>query len=104
MSGGGGGGYGGPTRNITDCNIVERVPLNSPQAAVLAVLQVGTVLDVEVVTPGPLLVAKHKGQIAGSLTPQTLLDLLDCIAKGRVYVAQVVLIRGGLCEVEVRPR
>lgn len=102
MSGGGGGGYGGPTRQGSDCNIVERVPLNSPQPAVVRTLKVGDVLDVEELNQA--LIARHQGAIAGSLTPQRLLDLLDCIERGNVYVAVVCKVKGGLCEVEIHPK
>ena len=99
MSGGGGGGYP-PPRQGTNCNIVERVPLNSAQPAVVPKLKVGYVLDV-VLQQGTLL-AKHQGAIAGSLTPESLLDLIECIADGNVYGASVVRIQGALCEVEIR--
>jgi hypothetical protein len=102
MSGSGGGGYGGPTRSSTDCNIVERVPLNSPQASVVSTLKPGDRLDVEL--RESVLVAVYKGTVAGALTPQSLLDLIDCIGKGRHYVANVLQLRGAFCEVEIRPR
>jgi hypothetical protein len=111
MSGGGGGGYG-PSRASDDCDIVERTPLNSVQATAAAHVVVGTRLDVEVVQQNgrPVLVAKfppnvHGGAIVGSLTPPSLADLLQCIAKGRFYVAEVVEIQpGALIRVEIRPR
>lgn len=102
MSGGGGGGYPGPTRTRTDCNIVESVPLNSPSPTVLPIVKVGDTLDV--VEQKKVLVALHNGAVAGSLTPASLLDLLDCIAKGKVYVAHVTHRAGGLCQVEIRPK
>jgi hypothetical protein len=83
---------------------VERVPLNSPQAPVLKRLRVGDTLEVEVLNKGQSLVAKYKNEVAGSLTPQALLDLLECIEKGRVYIAHVVELSGGFCEVEIRPK
>ena len=102
MSGGGGGGYSGPTRQSSDCKIVERVPLNSPKPAVVTTLTVGDLLDVE--ERDGSLVALHQGAAAGSLTPQRLLDLLDCIQSGHEYVAAVLKLKGGLCEVEIRPK
>lgn len=102
MSGGGGGGYApsGPSGN---CDIVEPgLPLSSPQKAVLATLKKGDQL--QVVQVGPALEARTaEGKTAGTLTPQSLLELLDCMSKGRKYKATVTEIMGGHCEVEIRP-
>lgn len=111
MSGGGGGGYG-PSRSSDDCDIVERTPLNSVQAAAAAQLAVGTRLDVEVVQQNnrQVLVARfppgvNAGAIVGSLTPPSLADLLQCIAKGRSYVADVIDIQpGAMIRVEIHPK
>lgn len=100
--GGGGGGYSGPTRGTGDCNIVERVALNSPKPAVVGALKVGDVLAVTE-NAGSLVASSSKG-IAGALTPRRLLDLLDCISRGHEYVAVVAKLKGGLCEVEIRPK
>jgi hypothetical protein len=102
MSGGGGGGYGGPTRQGGDCNIIERVALNSPKPAVVTKLKVGDVLAVE--ERGGTLIATYQGADAGALTPNRLLDLLDCIRTGSHYRAIVQRLVGGLCEVEIRPK
>lgn len=107
-SGGGGpyGGYGGGSVQ-TDCNIVEKTALNSPQAAAVAQLQVGTVLSVVLTNNNLSLAAQvpNGGAIVGSLTPQALADLIDCIMKkGRAYIATVTQIRGAYVEVEIRPK
>lgn len=97
-----------PTTSSSDCNIVERVPLNSVQASVLPQLQVGD--DLEVAVVGTTLVAMWPGaggqpaQVAGSLTPRRLADLLECIQQGNDYVAAVLQIRGALVQVEIRRR
>ena len=98
----GGGGVGGGGSGANDCNIIERVPLNSPQAAVIAGLRVNQQLNVE--QRGGSVVALAGTTIAGSLTPRRLVDLIECMNQGREYVAVVVTIRGALCEVEIRPR
>jgi hypothetical protein len=111
MSGGGGGGYG-PSRASDDCDIVERTPLNSVQAGPAGHLTVGTRLDVDVVQQAgrSVLVARfptavHGGAVVGSLTPPSLADLLQCISKGRSYVADVIDIQpGALIRVEIHPR
>lgn len=101
-SGGGGGGGGGGGSAGGDCNIVERVPLNSPKAAVIARLKVSDELNVE--QRGASVVALSGTDIAGSLTPRRLDELIECMNQGRQYVAVVLTIRGALCEVEIRPR
>jgi hypothetical protein len=99
------GGGDGVSDSSSDCEIVERVPLNSPQSAVVTHLRVGLVLDV-VLLKGPpqSLVAQipNAGQVAGSLTPKSLVRLLRCIREGNVYVADVLAIKGGFVEVEIR--
>ncbi len=104
MSGGSsaGGRPSGPTQG--DCNIVEKTPLNSPQAAVIKTLKVGDVLDVDLSKAGKVVVARKAGAIAGSLTPFRLVELIDCMQHGRKYVAVVTQLKGGYCEVEIRPK
>lgn len=110
MSGGGGGGYG-PSRSSDDCAIVEQTALNSVKAAALPQIAVGMRLDVEVrqQNNSSVLVAclpqAVGGAVVGSLTPPSLADLLDCIARGRSYVAVVLSIAApALVRVEIRPR
>lgn len=108
MSGGGGGGYG-PSRSSDDCAIVEQTALNSVKAGPASQLAVGMRLDVDVVQQNnrAVLVARlpNAGAIVGSLTPPSLADLLDCISKGRGYVADVISIQPpALIRVEIRPR
>ena len=101
-SGGGGGGGGG---GADPCDIVETVPLNSPQPAVVATLNIGDVLDVVLVTTGPrpVLEVQRTGQRAGALTHRNHLRLINCITNGRTYRAVVVRKSGGAVEVRVEP-
>ena len=100
--GGGGSGGGG----ITDpCDIIETVPLNSPQPAVVATLNVGDVMDVSLDTSAarPVLEVQHLGRRAGALTHRNHLRLINCISGGRTYQAVVVRKSGGAIEVRVEP-
>jgi hypothetical protein len=101
--GGGGGGSSGGSAGSGDCNIIERVPLNSPQAAVVSTLKVNQQLNVAL-SGGAVVALDGSNNVAGSLTPRRLVDLIDCMNQGRQYVAVVLTIRGALCEVEIRPR
>lgn len=99
---GGGGGEGGPD----PCDIVEIVPLNSPQSAVIATLNVGDVLAVNLNRSGPnpvLEVLAPGGQRAGALTHRNHVRIISCIDAGRSYQAVVMSIRGGSIEVRVEP-
>lgn len=104
MSGGGGSSYvgGGPSPG-RGCNIVETVPLNSPKAQVISKLKVGDELDVILVNHALIARAPIHGA-AGSLTPKSLADLVQCIEAGNEYVAKVISVSGGVCQVEIRPK
>lgn len=98
-SGGGGGGGADP------CDIVETVPLNSPQPVVVTAMNVGDILDVLLVTSGPrpVLEVHRNGQRAGALTHRNHLRLITCITNGRSYQAVVVKKSGGAVDVRVEP-
>lgn len=100
--GGGGGGAGGPG----PCDIVEIVPLNSPQPAVIATLTIGDVLIVNLNRSGPnpvLEVLASAGRRAGALTHRNHVRIIACIDNGRAYQAVVMSIRGGSVDVRVEP-
>ena len=103
--GGAGGGGGGGGGGADVCDIVETVPLNSPQPAVVATMNVGDVLGVVLVTSGPrpVLEVQRSGQRAGALTHRNHLRLIHCITSGRSYQAVVVRKSGGAVEVRVEP-
>jgi hypothetical protein len=109
MSGGNSSSSGGyrPGSATDDCEIVEQTALNSVQANAVPQLRVGITLDVALVAQGnrQVLVARlPNGAPAGSLTPQSLVALLDCMRRGRSYVAHVIDIQGpALVRVEIRP-
>lgn len=77
--------------------------LNSPKQAVVSTLAVSDELTVEY-RDLVLVAADKQGRTAGSLVPRQLVELIECIEKGKKYVAIVKKVAGGLCEVEIRPR
>jgi hypothetical protein len=105
--GGGGGGGGGPEIDVApNCEIVERTQLNSPKAISIGHIKVQDILSVKLVTEGgqPVLIAETTtGERAGSLTPTHLAELIRCIRTGHAYIAVVIRMVGGLCQVEIRP-
>jgi hypothetical protein len=105
--GGGGGGGGGPQIDVApNCEIIERTQLNSPKATSIAHIKVQDTLTVKMETEGgqPALIAETTaGEHAGSLTPTHLAELIRCIRTGHTYIAVVIRMVGGLCQVEIRP-
>lgn len=95
---GGGGVAGDP------CVINEVTSLNSVSQAALHNVGLGTLLNVVfVVGPPQRLVAQdNTGQIVGSITSRSMLQMIECIQSGRQYVAEVLGIQGGSCQVRVR--
>lgn len=104
MSGGnsiGGGSLGG---NEQTCEtLVVRTPLNSPNPDVVPQLRKGQVLAIEL-RGTSLIVLTAGGLTAGSITSVKIAKIVECIRKGFQYVALILEIRGGHCELEVRPR
>lgn len=109
MSGHGGGGYGGGggVGDEVDCvSIFFTTYLNSPDPVVLSTLEAKDVLDlrrpdserprIEAVTAN--------GKIAGSVTGGKHAELIACMGQGLKYIALVLSVSGGRCEVEVRPK
>ena len=87
------------------CDVTEVTLLNSPNRTVVSTLRVGDRLVIEL-RPGPprQLLAVHASQIAGSITSPKSAQIILCIQRqNRAYIAEVRSIRGGLCEVEIRP-
>lgn len=95
----------GGTNTTDECgNLSARTTLNSPQAAVIGRLKVGDVLIVRLRIGGPeIVVALFEGQEVGSITFTQLITLIACLKQGFPYVADVLAIKGGGCEVMVRP-
>jgi hypothetical protein len=98
---GGGGGGGEPD----PCALVEVTNLNSPNRAVLAALRPGDLLNVvfQAGPPQQLLAQQIAGAIAGSITSPSMLQIIQCITtRGVSYVAEVISVRGAICQVRVR--
>lgn len=100
---GGAGGAGGGVSG-DPCVIEELTSLNSVSPTALRNVRSGTLLDV-VFLPGPpqrLVAQDSTGQTVGSITSRSMLQIIECIQSGRQYVAEVLGIQGGSCQVRVR--
>jgi len=99
--GGGGGGvvFGDP------CVIDEVTSLNSVSPSALRSVRPGILLEVLFLAGPPqrLVVQDNTGQIVGSITSRSMLQIIECIQGGRQYVAEVLGIQGGSCQVRVKP-
>jgi hypothetical protein len=104
MSGGGGGGYDPPEES--DCSKLRvRTQLRSPDPAVISKLVTGQTLAVRYTAPkGPLLAIAQKGAVAGSIVTSKQVDIVNCINNGFSFVAEVLSVNGGKCEIEVKAK
>lgn len=113
MSGGGDGGNAGDWRPRPEvggggedrCAIVERTILNSPVAAVIANLAAGDMLDIslDMGPPRRVIATNQQGAVAGAITSPRLVDIIECLQGGYVYLAEVLSVQGGRVEIEIRP-
>jgi hypothetical protein len=98
-------GAGGVIGGVVDpCVIEEVTSLNSANSAVLRSVRVGYLLNVAFIPgPPPRLVAQDLGgNTVGSITSRSMLQFIQCIQSGRQYVAEVLGVQGGTCNVKVR--
>ena len=101
-SGDGSGSGSGGGRLLKCPNIKFTAVLNSPQANILSTLKLGDILTVSIHSGSSIsVVVSNKSGIAGSITGQYLSDLISCMQNGYDYVAKVVSVNGGKCDVEV---
>ena len=99
------GGGGGKAGSADSCNITSMGTLRSPAPAVVAVLAIGTVLDVAVVNVSgvDVLEARHKplGH-AGAIDCPEEQAIIECMAAGHQYHATVHRQHGGVVAIQVR--
>lgn len=104
-SNGGGGAEGAEGGTPNPCDISEITNLNSPNRTVISTLRIGDILDI-VFQSGPpqrLVAQQTLGAIAGSITSPSMMQIIQCITIHQIdYVAEVVGIRGAVCQVKVR--
>jgi hypothetical protein len=100
-----GDGHGGVGAADDPCAIFQKAPLNSPKPAIVTAIKIGDVLRVVLnETSGRPILEVHSGAgVAGALTHNGHLQLVDCIRKGRSYSATVAGIRGGAVDLEISP-
>lgn len=97
-------GSGGAVSAVPCANLFVQTVLTSPNPSVIGTLQVGDVLDLKVMPPGSLVAVTNSGAIAGSIVSANLSQLIVCIQSGTQFIALVLSILGGACDVQVRPK
>lgn len=105
MSGSGGSGGGGGD-GINDCASLHfNTTLNSPDPDVISDLSEGDVLEVK--RPDPdnrrVVAVTEDDRTAGSITSSQQTNLVACMESGVTFIARVVKVNGGACDIEVRP-
>jgi hypothetical protein len=94
------GGFG----SIDDCSsLFIPTTLNSPKRDVIAKIEVGNILSVQLNREGTIVFAWWENEIAGSITAANLTRLINCLQSGAIFVAEVTRKNGGSCDVIVRP-
>lgn len=103
MSGSGGGGGGGGAPMGTCETLVIDTQLSSPKPSVIALINVGDLLEVTTETNGDTttVVVKRDGAIAGGLASPLLQRLRQCIEDGTQYSAKVTAKKDGMVRVRV---
>lgn len=86
----------------TDCKgLVFTTSLTSPVVSVIVNTKVGEVLSIELVSPSSLQVVNANGVLVGSLLTAQRDNIVDCINKGFEFIATVVRINGGNCDLRI---
>lgn len=104
MSGSGGGGGGGFDRVPENCEtIVINTQLTSPKDEVIEHIDVGDVLDVEIVQQNDraIVAVLHQGNVAGGLATTQLQRLRECIQQNVQYQAIVTQKQDGQVSVRI---
>lgn len=97
---GGDGGWTGSTS--FDCgSLMIKVRLSSVDEEVLKTISVGTQLSISLEKDS--VVAKKDLKIVGSISSREVIDLLDCLNKGKKFMGTVVEIDDGKCIIMITP-
>ena len=102
MSGSGGGGYIPPQRNEFDCEtgiIITNV--SSVNLVVLAKHKVGVLLEVVLGGNGEVLLEDGNGERLGAILHANTPDLIECIADGADFEAEILSINTPVCKVKI---
>lgn len=76
--------------------------LASPQANVVAKLKKGDILTIQAASDqGPIQALDKDGNLAGNIISKEQIKLLNCIVKGKSFVADVLEVDNGQCKIQI---
>lgn len=108
MSGSGGGGNDNfpsinrPSQNDSCEGLVINTNLATPNADVIRNLSIGDVLSISALTDqGPIQALDTNGDLAGNIVSREQIRLLSCLIKGVPFIAVVIDIDNGQCQIRI---
>lgn len=110
MSGSGGGdgndmpSINRPSQNDSCASLFINTNLATPQAQVINNLNIGDILNINALSDqGPIQALTDNGNLAGNIISREQIRLLSCLIKGVPFVAEVIDIDNGQCQVRIYP-
>jgi len=92
-----------PNKNENCENLVINTNLRSPQANTIQNLKKGDILIIQVASDqGPLQAFDNAGNLAGNIISREQAKLMACIIAGTEYVAEVLSVENGQCDIQIR--
>jgi hypothetical protein len=100
MSGSNGGGGYDPI-SPKDCNTLSiYTQLASPDPSLVGKLKTGEILMIRLIPPtGPVQVINNSNETVGAILSKDVAKLIECISDGHEFLAKVLDIKGGNCQV-----
>ena len=95
----------GKAKSKDVCDISREVALQATNPAVISKLKKGDELLVRVLNAGSqasVVCENAEGRRAGSVVYAGVKTLIDCIEQGNNYIATVLTVDGGYCQVRIR--
>lgn len=97
------GGGGGGVVSVDCGDFYTETIINSPNALFLESLEEADILDVALSESDQIMIYDDDANPIGSITPDNMANLIDCLDSGYNYIAIVEEIDGGYCRVSVQP-
>ena len=89
--------------NVDCFNLSFITSLTGPVASAIAILNIGDELDVELISPS-LQIFNANGVLVGSLLTLHRESIIKCINKGVHFIAIVIKINGGNCDIRIKAK
>lgn len=83
-------------------DFVIKTQLFSPVPIIVNSIKIGDELNIGLMTPAGPCIASYHGEIAGTIMCKNMFQLIDCIQRGKVFIAIVRDIFGGNCSITIQ--